>query len=249
MASYQVIQPGEGFASGFGQGLSSGAGNASNMYAQAMYKKMFNQQAQKQQDDNFQKYLAIVKDSGQPINYKYTPNGIGFETRDPEDLKPADLSMGLYGMANDTKTKMMADRLGAKPNDIAMLNPNAAMSLASGGVGDVNENQINPSMDDTRKYVAAAFKDNPYMKSSREASSIDNSRSFADDYKTLMDSSSSEEELRNGLNELSSKYADDPQVLSSITKILKVREGYRNKGGSASHKPSIFDRSTNATTP
>jgi hypothetical protein len=245
MASYQIIQPGEGFGSGFGQGLSKGVGDISNIYSKALIGRKFQQledtDKEAKQQSNYNKYLAMAKQSGRPINYKFTDNGPSFETDTPEDLKPQDATMGLLGLANDTKTKMMADRLGAKPNDVAMVDPNAAMSLVDGGVGDTGGNQITPNMGDTRKYVSAMFSGNPYLKPNQEVEKMNQKQdaqalpeAFADDFKQAYDGSTNDSnKFIKNLKSLAVKYSTSPAALAFIGKQINIQQEKSDDGNSA----------------
>lgn len=226
-----------------------------NAYTSALLKKKFSNMEdadkQAQKDAQYQRYLKQAKDSGQEIQQGYSESGPTFKTKDPEELKNEDILQASLGLASDQANNTIAKRLGANPYQIAAQNPKATMSLATGGVGDVNEQPITPNSMDTRSYVSGALgkipglKTNYYnQKDQAETQTKEGVTSFANDYKDLVDASAGEEDLRSGLNDLTAKYADNPKVLTAINQIIAAREKYTNKKGGGR-----FSQIDNASTP
>lgn len=226
-----------------------------NAYASAMLKKKFSDaedtDKQTKKDAQYQKYLKQAQDSGQQIEQGFTDSGPTFKTKDPDELKNEDILQASLGLASDKANKTIAKRLGASPYEIAAQNPNAAMSMASGGVGDVGGQPVAPSAMDTRSYVSGALgkipglKTNYYnQKDQAETQTKEGVTSFANDYKDLVDSSAGEDDLRSGLSDLTAKYADNPKVLTAINQIIAAREKYTKKKGGGR-----FSQIDNATNP
>lgn len=210
-----------------------------NAYLTAMMKKKFDNMdevsKQARKDAQYQKYLNQAKATGAEIEQGFTDSGPTFKTKEPDKLENTDISQAMAGLASDSANKTIANRLGANKYQIAAQNPNAAMSLADGNVGTVNEQPITPTPMDTRNYVAGALGGIPSLqkKATQKAVVPD---TFKTDVQSAMDSSQGDESMFVGhLQALKGKYADNVTALDSINKILSGHAKSK-KGGRPSRQ-------------
>lgn len=195
-----------------------------NAYATAMLKKKFgdmeSMDKQKSKDAQYQKYLEQAKASGQEIQQGFNESGPTFKTKDPDSLTNVDIFQSSMGLGSDKATNTIAKRMGASPYEIAAKNPNAAMSLIDGQVGDINEQPITPTSMDTRSYVQGALgKLSGVNKSTPDIS--------VEVQKALEDSKGDTNEFMNNLAELRLKHTNNPRTFNEISKMISEQQKKR----------------------
>lgn len=196
-------------------------GGALNKYSEAALKERIDEQKRVKDEArkaaNIEKYRAFAKEQGLNIEEGYTDKGPYFKATTPKPvaLKKSDYEMAAAGVGPQNVVEQIAKEQAITPQQVAAVNPNAMMSLATGEVGDINENPIVPTAQDTRKYVAGAI---PQVLKT----------GLPDDFKVdvsaAMEASGGDEEaFTKSLRELKIKYADNSRALTNINKILQGR--------------------------
>ncbi len=213
MGSYspQILPAPQGLFGGLNEGLSP----ILNSYTSAMMQKKFNDQStadrEKRKKVNYNSALADAlrrKSPDQQIEENFTEDGPTFRTKTKSNkLSGQDWQEVIAGLGTEDATAQVAQRMGANKYDIASANPDAAMSLINGGVGNSAGDEITPTAMDTRKYVSGALKNSSFSKVSKAAKPA--KTTFDDDIKDVVSGNSTWEDL----------VAKHPSKVNAIQKI------------------------------
>jgi hypothetical protein len=136
-----------------------------NAYFTAALGEKFKQREEARKEENqsakYKKALEYAKANKDPnMKYSYSGSGgMGFETVTPktDDLSINDITMAYIGAASPEKYKTIGERMKLAPE--LSDNPQAAMSLMTGGEGDVYGNPAPPNQD-YRQSVMTALQGN-----------------------------------------------------------------------------------------
>lgn len=236
MASYNpIILPAP---AGFFGGLSAGVSPGLNAYSSAMMKKKFGdmetENKSKKQQEMLDKFTSWAKSNGKDLKYKYSPSGLSAETIEEKDPTMADLQLGAAGALPSNKYAQIGKNMNIQP---AILSPEetpgAAMSLASGGVGDVAGNAIAPVQENYGKTVARALQKNPMVTKSRGTQALPGD--FANDFKMAHDTAEGDpDKFVGNLKDLALKYSDNPAAINQIKRLVSLNKSKSAKSSSVS---------------
>ena len=229
MASYspQIIQvqPQPTILDYLGQGIQQGG----NRYMDAMLKQKMEEFAdarkEKKSKENLDKFVSYAKSLGKEVEYSMSPTGMSAKTVTEKPLPIGEYKKSAGGVFDSDKVAdQIARSTGVSKYEIAAQDPAAAMSLATGDVGNINEQPIEPTPMDTRKYLQGALSKNPvFMPTKTTKAPL--SQTFAADFqKAVSISADNPQVFIKELKALSKKYATDSEALSIIKNHINIQQ-------------------------
>lgn len=222
---------------GFLGGLSAGVGPTLDAYTRGALKKRLDEQEKatkaKEQSENLAKFAAFAKENGQKLKYGYSSKGgLSASTLEEKDPTLADLQVGAAGALPASKYATIGKNMGIQPEMLPPeQNPNAMMSLANGGVGDINEQPVTPVQKDYGQTVMNALRKNPMVnRPGRQTTQLPSD--FANDFKVAHDSAEGNpDKFVSSLKDLGLKYADNPVALTQVKRLIDMNAPKKKSGG------------------
>lgn len=205
-----------------------------NMYAKAALKSKFDAretaQKEKKQAANYDKYKAFAKSQGKTIEEGYTDKGPYFKTVEDKPVSMSDLNVGAAGALPPNKYAQIGKNMGVAPVTLpAEQNPEAAMSLINGGVGNVQEQPVGSVAQDYGQTVMNALKSKGYgVKAGKQAQLPTD---FANDFKVAHDGAAGDADVFvSNLKDLGMKYADNPTALAQVQRLITMNKQTKKSG-------------------
>ena len=201
-----------------------------NAYAKAALKDRFEQmeetRKQKKQSENLEKFKSFAKSRGKELKYKMTDSGIGAEEIEEKPVTMQNLQVGAAGALSPSKYAQIGRNMNVPRETLPPEEtPGAAMSLATGGVGDVSGAPIAPVEQDYGQTVMNALRKNPLITNRGRADRTPLPSTFAEDFKIAHDSAAGDpDKFVQNLKDMSVNYYDDPKALAQIKRLIDLNK-------------------------
>lgn len=202
-----------------------------NAYASAMMKNKFEDMAEQRKAER--QAMAYEKAFGEArqrnpealIEESFSPTGKSFSIKPEKEPSMLD---AYVGNISDTQAKRMAGRMGVSRGTLPPESvPGAAMSMASGGYGDIEENPLS-SEERYQDAVKRALRSEPGLsqnariaRDERQASLSIPETFKSDLQKAMVDAQDDEDALLDSLSDLRVKYADNPTAFKQLSALIK----------------------------
>ncbi len=212
---------------------------AANMYSKAMMTQAMADASETRKSDkqakNMAKFEAFAKANGKDLKYGYGPGGLTASTVEQKDPTIADLQVGAAGALPANKYAQIGKNMGIAPVTLpADQNPDAAMSMIDGSVGNAQEQPVAPVAQDYGQTVMNALRKNPMVnRPGRQVTQLPSD--FANDFKVAHDTAAGDpDKFVNNLKDVGLKYADNPVALAQIKRLIDLNK--TKKSGRPSRK-------------